>query len=132
MDNSQKVDYLLNTFWLLQIMLPQFILGLLSSQKYQNDPVVLGFASQINNIIEIFSKYSETGKQNVQALANNIAMEMYVDEVERIAAEGSGLHFDATHANVQQLEGFNIDELAWKMKQDAPHLWEMLGVALLT
>lgn len=113
MDNSQKVDYLLNTFRLLQITLPQFILGLLSSQKYQNDPAVLGFVSQINSIIEIVHKYSETGKQNVRALANSIAMEMYVDEVERIAAEGSGLHFDATHANVQQL-------------------WEMLGAALLT
>ncbi|KAI6113963.1 hypothetical protein EDD16DRAFT_1516294 [Pisolithus croceorrhizus] len=36
------------------------------------------------------------------------------------------------HANVQQLEEFNIDGLAWKMKWNALHLWGMLGVTLLT
>ncbi|KAI6095600.1 hypothetical protein F5141DRAFT_1068219 [Pisolithus sp. B1] len=123
MDNSQK---------LLQIMLPQFILSLLSSKKYENDPIVLGFTLQINNIIEVVNKYSETSKQNIHALVNKITMKMYMSKIKRIAAEGSGLHFDAACANVQQLEDFNIDELAWKMKGDTPYLWETLGAALLT
>ncbi|KAI6041718.1 hypothetical protein EDC04DRAFT_2601500 [Pisolithus marmoratus] len=46
--------------------------------------------------------------------------------------EGSGLHFDTARTNVQQLEEFDIDDLAWKMKGDALHLWETLGEALLT
>ncbi|KAI6094283.1 hypothetical protein EDD16DRAFT_1503407, partial [Pisolithus croceorrhizus] len=66
------------------------------------------------------------------ALVNKIAMEMYVSEVKRIAAEGSGLHFNAVHANVQQLEEFDIDRLAWRMKWDALCLWGMLGATLLT
>ncbi|KAI6006428.1 hypothetical protein EDC04DRAFT_2611449 [Pisolithus marmoratus] len=132
MDISQKVDYLPNTMQLLQITLPQFILGLLSSKKHKNDHIVLNFTLQINNIIEIVNKYSETGKKNIQALANKITMKTYVSKIETIAAEGSGLHFNAAHANVQQLEEFDIDDLAWKMKADAPYLWETLGEALLT
>ncbi|KAI6035831.1 hypothetical protein EDC04DRAFT_2604826 [Pisolithus marmoratus] len=127
MDISQKVDYLLNTMQLLQITLPQFILGLLSSKKHKNDPIVLNFTSQINNIIEVVNKYLETGKKNIQALANKITMKTYVSKIETIAVEGSGLHFNAAHANVQQLEEFDIDDLAWKMKADAPYLWETLG-----
>ncbi|KAI6025464.1 hypothetical protein EDC04DRAFT_2606253 [Pisolithus marmoratus] len=59
-------------------------------------------------------------------------MKTYVSEIEMIAAEGSGLHFNTAHANVQQLEEFDIDDLAWKMKADTPYLWETLGEALLT
>ncbi|KIO02943.1 hypothetical protein M404DRAFT_147028 [Pisolithus tinctorius Marx 270] len=47
-----------------------------------------------------------------------------------MAAEGCGLHFDAAHAKVEQLEEFNMDMLAWKMKQSAPYLWETLGTVL--
>ncbi|KAI6102004.1 hypothetical protein EDD17DRAFT_1766790 [Pisolithus thermaeus] len=130
MDISQKVKYLLNTMQLLQITLPQFILGLLSSKKYEKDPVVLDFTSQINNIIEIVNKYSETGKKNIQVTANNIMMKTYVSKIARLAAEGSGLHFDAACVNVQQLEEFDIDDLVWKMKGDAPYLWETIGEVL--
>ncbi|KAI6125675.1 hypothetical protein EDD16DRAFT_1474197, partial [Pisolithus croceorrhizus] len=115
---------------LLQITLPQFILGLLSSKKYEKDPVVLDFTSQINNIIEIVNKYSETGKKNIQVTANNIMMKTYVSKIARLAAEGSGLHFDAACVNVQQLEEFDIDDLVWKMKGDAPYLWETIGEVL--
>ncbi|KIO07253.1 hypothetical protein M404DRAFT_136261, partial [Pisolithus tinctorius Marx 270] len=48
----------------------------------------------------------------------------------KMAAEGCRLHFDAAHAKVEQLEEFNMDVLAQKMKQSAPYLWETLGTVL--
>ncbi|KAI5997476.1 hypothetical protein EDD15DRAFT_2410723 [Pisolithus albus] len=113
-----------------QLTLPELVFGVLSNKEYENGPIALGFASRVDDIITMVMKYSETGGRKVRDLVIKIATEMYVSEVERMAAEGCGFRFDAAHTNVEQLEQFSMDELARKMKYNAPHLWETLGGVL--
>ena len=81
MDNSQKVNSLLNTMHYLQITFPEFILSLLSSTQYKHDPIVIGLTSQIDEIIEGVVRHSEIGKRKVEDLANKIMMKTYMGEV---------------------------------------------------
>ncbi|KAF8450849.1 hypothetical protein L210DRAFT_3639881 [Boletus edulis BED1] len=114
----------------LQITLPEFMLGLLSSAQYKHDPIVIGLISRIDEIIEGVMRYSEMGKRKVEDLANKITTKTYVDEVAQLARHDGGLHFNVSCTNIKQLEAFSIPELMQVMKQNAPSLWGMLDVVL--
>ena len=114
----------------LQISFPEFVFGLLTGGKYTDDPIVLSLTSRIDEIVAAVSKYSEVGRQKIQDLANKVAMETYKNEAARLATQDGGLHFNVTHANVEQLEDFSISNLAVAIKQNAPRLWATLDVVL--
>ena len=130
MDNSQKVSTLLSMMHVLQISFSEFVLGLLLSRQYNGDLVVLNFVSQIDEIIQIITRYSDIGKKKVQGLTNKMAIETYMSKVVRLATQAGRLHFNISHANIKQLEEFSIRDLAYIIKEDAPCLWEMLDTAL--
>ena len=114
----------------LQISFSELVLGLLSSGQYNGDPVVLSFMSQIDEIIQIITRYSDIGKKKVQGLVNKMAIETYTSEVVRLATQAGRLRFNISHANIKQLEEFSIRDLAHIIKEGTPCLWEMLDTAL--
>jgi len=65
MDNSKKVDLLLNTMHRLQISFPEFISGLVSGMQYKDDPIVLSLTLQIDKIVHTLMRNSEISKRKV-------------------------------------------------------------------
>ena len=130
MDNSQKVNTLLNMMHALQISFSEFTLGLLSNRQYNGDPIVLSFVLQIDEIIHIITRHSEIGKKKAQGLTNKMAMETYMSEVLKLATQASGLCFNVLHVNIKQLEEFSIRGLVHIIKEGTPCLWEMLDRVL--
>lgn len=54
----------------------------------------------------------------------------YVDEVANLTKHNSGLYFNISSVNIQQLEGFSIKDLTHVVRRSAPRLWEMLAVVM--
>ncbi|KAG1882355.1 hypothetical protein F4604DRAFT_1546252, partial [Suillus subluteus] len=51
-------------------------------------------------------------------------------EVRRLASKDSGSHFGASSATTEQLEQFNVKDMAQGMIHSAPELWALLGALL--
>ena len=93
MDNSKKVNLLLNTMHQLQISFFKFITDLVSGIQYKDDPVVLSLTSQINKIVQVLMRYSEISQKKVEDFVNRTATTIYASKVANLARHGGGLHF---------------------------------------
>ncbi|KAG6807356.1 hypothetical protein H0H92_007878 [Tricholoma furcatifolium] len=51
-------------------------------------------------------------------------------EVTLLATKESGWHFSARNASSTQIQAFSVDEMARKFEEQAPLLWEVLGMLL--
>jgi hypothetical protein len=55
----------------------------------------------------------------------------YASSIRELTRKEHGWHFSALRASAKQLEDFRIEDMAEKMKNLAPELWDMLGSVLL-
>jgi hypothetical protein len=55
-----------------------------------------------------------------------------VASVWELAKKENGWHFGALHASAQKLQEFQIKDMAQKMEELAPELWDLLGLMLST
>ncbi|KAF8226811.1 hypothetical protein L208DRAFT_1300200 [Tricholoma matsutake] len=58
--------------------------------------------------------------------------QIYKAEVIELAKPDHGLHFSASNVSIEQLESFQMYEMATGMAQIAPYLWDLLDTLLLT
>ena len=68
----------------------------------------------------------------MQAQHDAMTQQIYKAKVTELAKPDHGLHFSASNVSVEQLESFQMDEMATGMAQIAPYLWDLLDTLLLT
>ena len=52
-------------------------------------------------------------------------MDKYIIEIRDMALLTAGLHFSVLHAEVTQFEEFDIEDMACKMKDQRPFVWDL-------
>ncbi|KAF8120000.1 hypothetical protein EV363DRAFT_1408618 [Boletus edulis] len=113
------------------INVAEFVVALLTNPAYEGHPVVADLGTHAEKIFGAFLQHSAThGKFIQQSFA--VVEEAYLQEVRALASEDSGSHFGAATATVQQLEEFDVEEMAHTMETRAPRMWHMLESVLLT
>ncbi|KAG0694157.1 hypothetical protein DFH29DRAFT_815625 [Suillus ampliporus] len=122
MSLSDLVDNVLETLQCVGISASEFILALLSSEKYSAHLAVKDILSNGREIVNVLTKQtSSTAKW-----ATDITKDICAREICNLASKGSGTHFDVTHTTVKQLEDFRVAELAIIMEKSMPVTWNLL------
>ncbi|KAH7917212.1 hypothetical protein BV22DRAFT_978464, partial [Leucogyrophana mollusca] len=107
----------------------QFILLLLSTPSYSDHPTVRDLLSNTREIMQALARHpSAYGK--VLNWASEVVKAECAREVRELVKVQSGWHFSALHASADQMEEFQIGELAAEMGARAPQLWDLLDVLL--
>ena len=106
-----------------------YVVILLEQPKLQEHPCTVNLVNNATKIIMALSThlYSKDSAFNWAAMTMR---KKYSDAIKRLIS-CEEWHFNASHASAKQLEDFQIEEMAVKMKELAPDLWLMLDVLLM-
>jgi hypothetical protein len=126
--SSSYVAPILLYFHQNNLLLSDFLLTLLSDVQLSTDPIVNDLKIKSDKVVTVLLNTSTDFMQ-----AQHDAMkQIYKAEVTELAKPDHGLHFSASNVSVEQLESFQMDEMATRMAQIAPYLWDLLDTLLLT
>ncbi|KAF8152227.1 hypothetical protein B0H34DRAFT_821021 [Crassisporium funariophilum] len=110
------------------------LMELLSDTKYQSHPMVTDLcahADQLCAVLQFASTTASWGKnQDNGQWAFNYVKRKYKDEIRKLVVDIPEFKFSAVHASAEQIDEFKVDEMADKIKDVAPNLWDILGELL--
>src|ERR1700678_2751162 len=107
----------------------QFVLTLLT-KDFSGQTASRDLLNHINEIFSAFILYDDTSRQTALQCAFNTATNTLQEEMCLLTRKETGVHFLARKTTESKLLEFNIPEMAMKMKDLAPHLWELLNILL--
>jgi len=81
------------------------------------------------NLFATFLKHPKSSDKT-WAWANNLIKRKYSQDIRDLADIESGWHFGALKASEKKLTDFRIEDMAEKMQELAPELWDLLGLML--
>ncbi|KAJ7733399.1 hypothetical protein DFH07DRAFT_944866 [Mycena maculata] len=105
-----------------------FVITLLERESYRDHPCTTSLVEKAPEIIDLFSKHPRSA-QSTFTWARKIIQKKTADSIKLLTAN-QDWHFDAGHASAEQLEDFQIEEMAQSMKEMAPDLWNLLHLLL--
>jgi hypothetical protein len=106
-----------------------FVLSLLQDSRLQDLPCVQNLIDQTNEILLAFYEHPKSSKLTLE-WASDLIKSRYAESVRELAKKENGWHFGALRASAKKLQEFRIEEMAQKMEELAPELWDLLGLML--
>jgi len=106
-----------------------FVLSLLRDNRLQDQPCVRNLIDRTDEILLAFYEHPMLSKSTL-AWANDLVKSRYAESVRELAKKENGWHFGALRASTKKLQEFRIEDMAQKMEDLAPELWDLLGLML--
>ncbi|KIK80263.1 hypothetical protein PAXRUDRAFT_766419 [Paxillus rubicundulus Ve08.2h10] len=107
----------------------QFLKTVLTHWQYDNQPIVQDLLLHSTEVLGTFLAHPIKAQDFMQHCAELI-LDLYLKEICHAASKDGGWHFGASTATTQQLEDFNLDDMAWDLKAHAPRLWTFVGLLM--
>ena len=104
-----------------------FVLLLLRDNRLQDLPCTQNLIDQADEILQAFYEHPKSSKSAL-TWANDLMKSRYAASVRELANKENRWHFGALHASAQKLQEFRIEDMAQKMEELAPELWDLLGL----
>jgi len=125
-DQLRKVIQLLETH---NVTCSNLVLSLLQDAELQGQPCSNDLVDHASEILSAFHKHPGSSKSTFE-WASNVMKARYAQSVTELTRKENGWHFGALHTSAEQLKDFKIEEMAEKMEDLAPELWDLLGLLL--
>ena len=109
--------------------LPELVISLLQDPRLQNHAALDGLVTHTTEILTALAAHQSTSKSTLK-WASDLMKARYAQSIRELTRKEHGWHFSALRASAKQLEDFRIEDMAEKMEQLAPELWEMLSAVL--
>jgi hypothetical protein len=123
------LDSILHTFELSDISISNFIIFLLKNDSFRKHACTKDLVAHSTLVMDAFLSHPGSSK-SMWDWANNIVKRKYAAAIQDLADKDNGWHFGALHASESKLQEFQIENMATRMQQLAPELWDMLGLML--
>jgi hypothetical protein len=124
-----KLQKVLQCFINVDITAYTFLTLLLNESTYNNHPCTKDLLGNSSNIFATFLKHPKSSNKT-WAWASNLIKQKYSQDFWDLADIESGWHFSALKASEKKLTDFRIEDMAEKMQELAPELWDLLGLML--
>ena len=105
------------------------VLLLLQDNRLQDLPCTQNLINQADEILQAFYEHPKSSKSAL-TWASDLMKSRYAASVRELANKENGWHFGALRASAQKLQEFRIENMAQKMEELAPELWDLLGLML--
>jgi len=108
----------------------QFMLSFFNDKDLVNHPVndILELG-QSKLILDAFLSHPKTST-STSTWAHNVAKKKYALSIKSLAHKSHGWHFNAFRASAKQLEDFRIEDMAERMRELEPELWDLMDLML--
>jgi len=106
-----------------------FVLLLLQDNRLQDLPCTQNLIDQADEILQALYKHPKSSKSALM-WANDLMKSQYATSVQELANKQNGWHFGALRASAQKQQEFRIKDMAQKMEELAPELWDLLRLML--
>lgn len=107
----------------------EFLITLLSNSSYLDCPLRILFLGEWPDLLQTLADLP-TLRQSTAAFSKHAHTRCLVSEVASLANKESGWHFSAMHARAEQIESFSMEDMARKLRFQAPGIWDLLGSLL--
>ena len=105
------------------------VLALLQDPKLQGLSCSNDLINHAPQILTAFHNHPHSYKLTL-VWASSVMKARYVKLIAELSGRDNRWHFGALHASTKQLKEFKIEEMAEKMEDLAPELWDLLGLLL--
>ncbi|EPQ53956.1 hypothetical protein GLOTRDRAFT_43933 [Gloeophyllum trabeum ATCC 11539] len=105
------------------------VIGLLQNSELNNDAATNELVCNATRIMDSLQAHGSAASEMLQ-WAHESLKRTYGNEIRKLAQKSTGLHFTVSKASVLQLKGFDVADIAGRMRMLAPHLWDLVGVLL--
>ena len=112
-----------------QITASDVVLALLKEPDLQEHPLSQDLVSRTEEVLSAFRSNPHSSRSTMD-WANSVVKAKYAGSIRAMTDVRNGWHFGAATASAKQLRDFRIEEMAEKMQEMAPELWDMLGLML--
>ena len=105
------------------------VLSLLRDKRLQDQPCAQNLVDQTDEILLAFYEHPKSSKSTL-TWANDLIRSRYAESIRELAKKENGWHFGALRASAKKLQEFQIEDMASKMEELAPELWDLLELML--
>jgi hypothetical protein len=106
-----------------------FILTLLTQHQYNVNPCTQDLLHNSRSLLSAFLEHLQSSN-DAWKWASFVVKQKYSQSIRDLAEKDTGWHFGVMHASERKLLDFQIEDMAIKMQQLVPDLWDMLGLLL--
>ena len=124
-----KLQKVLQCFTDVDMTAYTFLTLLLNEPTFNNHPCTKDLLGNLSNLFATFLKHPKSS-ENTWAWASNLIKQKYSQDIRDLADIENGWHFGALKASEKKLADFRIEDMAEKMQELAPELWDLLGLML--
>jgi len=124
-----KLQKVLRCFTDVDITAYTFLTLLLNEPTYNNHPCTKDLLGNSSNLFATFLKHPKSSNRT-WTWASNLIKQKYSQDIQDLADIENGWHFGTLKALEKKLADFHIEDMAEKMQQLAPELWDLLGMML--
>lgn len=128
MVTTAQLDSIFNILQWHNVSLWDLTLHILRNPRHSN-PMTSGLTEYTTNILAALLVHSDSSVLTtiwVLATARNI----YAQSLKELTNASSGWHFNALDTSAEQLENFDMMDMAAELEKKAPHLWALLDSTL--
>jgi len=132
MQPSEDIDRVLEALGETGLSVSSFLISLISLDRYKNHCAIVHLISHGPELLVALQKFLHKVDCSVppSSVASGIMTEIYTQEIRNSSAGENGSHFNVSHASLNQLEEFSVNDLAMQMEECAPQFWRLLNVLL--
>ncbi|KAF7971243.1 hypothetical protein HWV62_21560 [Athelia sp. TMB] len=107
----------------------QVVLNLLNDETLREHPLTEDLVGHTRDILSAFQAHPASSKSAME-WAGDVMKKTYAQSIREMSHKSNGWHFRASRTSAAQLRDFKIEDMADKMQEMAPDLWDMLGLML--
>lgn len=127
--SKQQLDFILSGIYQIQTTPAEFIVSLLRSEEHTDYNAVADIARRADEILESLRE-NEQARAKTLDWASKMTTKTYAEQIRALVQKNAGLQFSAHDTTSERLATFNIQELAVRMQNLAPALWDLLDSLL--
>jgi hypothetical protein len=123
--NSPKVLGILQFMLDSGTTISEFLSHIFEDSDYDNHPAVRDIADNIQAILSSLFNHHAL-RYPVLQWALTITNSDHANSIQTLTRASQGWHFSASNASAEQLQEFELEDMADSMESDTPHLWRMI------
>ncbi|KAF8196219.1 hypothetical protein K438DRAFT_1586070, partial [Mycena galopus ATCC 62051] len=105
------------------------VVSILRHLDFSEHPAVDDLLAHSEDVLDAFLHHPRTSQSTLK-WARGVIKSKYAQFIRDLADIDNAWHFLAANTSAKQLQNFRIEDMAARMRDLAPDLWDMLGILL--
>ena len=114
-----------------KVPLDTLLTVILEQLNFTKTPARVAIIDNADALAHLLFNHPET-RDSAQRVAFGACTEILMGEITRMGRRDNRWHFSAQNASAQRIEAFSMADMSHKLKEQSPHLWQILSSMLVS